>query len=164
MDAVGMALAVRLLLNANVDHARAHPPARRAGEFFRPHRDPSANSSSWRPAVPRRATMPHAATRWELPSFILKGWGASPNKKRRSIMMRNIVTGLAAAVIAMAASTLSASAIRGGFGGGGFGRPAFGGGGFGGGGFCPPAFAGPGRFVGVPRLIGGRGLYGGRGF
>src|SRR5258707_11445663 len=37
--------------------------------------------------------------------------------KRRSIMMRNIVTGLAAAAIATAASTFSASAIHGGFGG-----------------------------------------------
>jgi hypothetical protein len=34
MDAMGMALAVRLLLNANVDHDRARSPARRAGEFF----------------------------------------------------------------------------------------------------------------------------------
>src|SRR5258708_17990444 len=160
MDAVGMALAVRLVLNANVDHDGAPSPARRAGEFFRPHRDPSANSSSWRPAVPRRATMPHAATRWELPSFILKGWGASPNKKRRSIMIRNIVTGLAAAVIAMAASTLSASAIRGGFGGGGFGRPAFGGGGFGGGGFWPPPLCWPRPLLGGPGVPGGPGLLG----
>ena len=57
-------------------------------------------------------------------------------------MMRNIVTGLAAAAIATAASTLSASAIHGGFGGG-FARPAFGGGGFG-----RPAFGG-GGFMGA---------------
>src|SRR5258707_9224106 len=161
MDAVGMALAVRLLLNANVDHDRAHSPARRAGEFFRPQRGPPANSSSWRPAVPCRATMPHAATRWELTSFIRKGWGASPNKKRRSIMIRNIVTGLAAAVIAMAASTLSASAIRGGFGGGGFGRPAFGGGGFCGGGFWRAALSCPRRLLGGRGLLGGPGVLGG---
>jgi hypothetical protein len=99
-----------------------------------------------------RATMPHAATPRELPSFVLKGWGASP-KKRRSIMMRNIVTGLAAAVIATAASTFSASAIHGGFGGGGFRGGHFGGGfarpAFGGGRFARPAFAGRGRFMGT---------------
>ena len=147
-----MALAVRLLLNANVDHDRARSPARRAGEFFRPHWDPSANSLHGARPFPRRATMPHAATRWELPSFVLKGWGASPDK-RRSIMMRNIVTGLAAAAIATAASTFSASAIHGGFGGGGFRGGHFGGGGFGrpafaGRGFGRPAFAGRGHFLG----------------
>ena len=39
--------------------------------------------------------------------------------------MRNIMTGLAAAAIATAASTLSTSAIHGGFGGGGFARHPF---------------------------------------
>jgi hypothetical protein len=68
--------------------------------------------------------------------------------------MRNIVTGLAAAAIATAASTFSASAIHGGFRGGGFARPAFGGGHFGrpafrGGRFGRPAFARPGRFMGA---------------
>jgi len=58
-------------------------------------------------------------------------------------MMRSIVTGLAAAAIATAASTWSASAIHGGFGGRGFARPAFGGG------FARPAFRGPGRFMGA---------------
>ena len=58
--------------------------------------------------------------------------------------MRNIVTGLAAAAIATAASTFSASAIHGGFGGRGFARPAFGGGGF-----ARHAFRGPGRFMGA---------------
>src|SRR6266478_988440 len=94
-----------------------------------------------------RATVPHAATLWELCSFLPKGWGASPDK-RRSINMRKIAIGLVVVAIATGASTLSASAFRGGFGGahfggGGFARPAFGGGGFGRGGF-----GGPGRFMG----------------
>jgi hypothetical protein len=120
-----------------------------------------------------RATVPHAATEWELLGLIRKGWGAQ--NERVSIMMRKIAIGLVAAAIATAGSTLSASAIPSGgrgesaipggggayvdvvrFGGGGFGRGGFGRGGFSRG-------FGHGRF-GFGREFGHRGFGFGRGF
>jgi len=82
-----------LLLNAkSITTARASPGTC-AGEFFRLHEVPSPSLYGARLFPP--SDNAHAATGRELPSFTLKGWGASPDK-RRSIMMRNIATGLRA--------------------------------------------------------------------
>ena len=58
-----------------------------------------------------RATLPHAATQWEPPGLIPKGWGVQ-SSSGVSTVIRKIAIGLVAAAIATADSTLSASAFR----------------------------------------------------